>query len=350
MEKTPYHHVIKWERWISRTKNSVPGVIVALAFGAWGASQLDKSGTLREYDPIAQGNPDIDNEARIISWNMHNETESKIKSLKKIIKKEHPDAIALQEVNSSDAYKLHQTFNKWYIRYALADSRQEFQDGGYGNVLMTTQMPKEVKIKPIDGSSYVETAGNVIAGTVKDSSRFVTNIIKEDSAQACQENSQKASLSEETAACTEGKPIFSDAAAGWQEQRAAEALTIKIRVGDELEDMRIITGHISGNQSIHDKQLNEWMGFIKDNTKKESTTVVCGDFNTEPEKIIPKAAGELGYYIPTTDSTSSTHNATIDYCGFYNGKFEGLGKTQVLKKFKTDHHPIIGSIALNSSE
>lgn len=325
-------------------------VVGVMAISAWGAGHLDKSGTLREYGPQTEVRPVIDDNLVVASWNMHNETADKIKALRKLIKVEGPDVVALQEVNSEDAKELHEEFSSWHIEYALADSRQEFQDGGYGNLLMTRQIPKDVKIKPIDGTSPVQTAKGIITGTIKDTPGFVTHIMGEDKAEACQQNTQQSSEVESTILCGEKQPVFKDAIAGWQEQRAAEAITIKTQVDNKLQDARIITGHISGNHSVHDKQLQEWMGFIKDNTKEGRITVVCGDFNSPPEKIIQRAAKELGYYIPVTDSTSSTNEATIDYCGFYTGGLEGIGNTKVIKKQKTDHHPIIGSLVLTNDE
>jgi endonuclease/exonuclease/phosphatase family metal-dependent hydrolase len=278
--------------------------IAAMGAGAW--KYLDKSGGYEHFAPTVHKTIPIDNVERIISWNMEGHAAKRYKQIRTLAARYSADIIALQEVDTADANKLHRDLPAWHIVYALADQKQHLAQGGYGNMLLTRQAPTDIKTRSFDGTSLVDSAIGTLKGITADVASMDTS--------------------------------FTAAKDGWQERRVALAETTKILSGDQLVDIRAIDIHISGNSSVHDRQLSQSMDFIKDNIESGRPTVACGDFNAQPAEVT-SAFVNMKMVTPTKVGINNYYNG--DYCGYYMaGDKTTLAHVAVLNDFKTDHYPL----------
>jgi endonuclease/exonuclease/phosphatase family metal-dependent hydrolase len=300
--------------------------LVTAAGAAFAVIQpFDKTGKVSSYEPANPLPPNIDDTFRVASWNMHSDTTEHVGKIKEIIKEYDTDVMALQEVQPEEVQKLAGNFPRWHLSYVIADGRSKPAGGGnHANVLMTRQPPQDVKAVKIEGSGNVESVWERLEGFVIDAAS-ARDYVSGDPEQAENEEPDIESLKN-----TRNKV---------QEHRAALAVTIKAGKQDK-RDVRIITGHIAGLKTVHDGQREQLIKFIKDNDKDGRPTVFCGDLNASQREIIPKFARLGGFIVDRTSSTSDS-GKTLDYCAYNEAGFLGLGDTKVLKKYMTDHHPIV---------
>lgn len=286
---------------------AVGSVVVALAFGIW--KYLDQSGEIEGYTPDKPVPAAIDNELSVGSWNMRHETAERVGQIAKVIKHGKLDVMALQEVSGNDLDDLAERFPGWHVRSVVTDLAARPLEGGGHNVFMSRQSPKDVETRSLEGTSVLSSIAGVITGLGVDVANADTS--------------------------------FEETKSGRQEERAAIAMTIKVRQGEDLRELDIITSHISGEPRVHEDQREKLMDFIDDNRDKGRPAIFCGDLNSGPDEVIPDMA-ELGFITPQTGRTA-TGNKTIDYCSYYEADILGLGDVAVLPNPKTDHYPIIAS-------
>lgn len=281
---------------------------------------FDKTGKVGSYEPANPLPSDSDDILDVATWNMHSDTTDHLGDIEKIIKKENTDVMALQEVKPEQLRDLTSNFPRWYLSYVIADGRSKPAGGGnHANVIMTRQKPRDVEAAKIEGSGNIESAWERVEGFVIDAA---------SAREYVSEDSKKPDI--ESLKNTRDKV---------QEHRAALAVTIKVGNQDK-RDVRIITGHIAGHRSVHSGQFKQLIEIIKDNDKDDRPTVFCGDLNASQREVIPKFARLGGFIVDRTSSTSDS-GKTLDYCPYSEAGFLGLGNTKVLKKYKTDHHPIV---------
>jgi exonuclease III len=256
---------------------------------------------------------------RMCSLNMHDETATKLGMLANMIAKEDCDPIALQEVNKDDMDLLGSYFPEFNIVTVVADAiKQQANKGGYGNVLMTRQEPRDVKRLSIKGTPLDK-------GLMAAAGKILPNITTADA--------------------------WASAGTALQEDRGAVAMTIKEDNDGEEKDLRVITSHIAGYKindqpdfnlwKQHNEQFAELLAFIKDNTEEGRPTVFCGDLNASKEEVVP-AFANIGYVVPTdgVEETLVDTGRVIDYCAVYDAGVLGLGQVDVLKKYNTDHYAL----------
>ncbi len=303
-------------------------LIGAIGIGKAAWEVKDQSGEHTVYPPKQLGQVAVNNRLGLLSWNMHNETRWRIGEIEEIATQQELDVIALQEVNAKDAKRLQISTEGWYVTYAMADAKTNFQSGGFGNVIMTRQRPKDIQTRPIDGTSYIQSVLGTVEGLFVDVANAETSL--------------------------------ENAADGSQEDRVALAMTINSRDGDKDIETRFITAHIAsnrevgyiyGHQKIHKSQMSELKDFIKDNLRKGRPTFVCGDLNAPPEEVIPWFRS-MDFTVVRTDPTFAGGRQTLDYCA-YNPGAEGLltlENGRVMKNHITDHHPMIVNFSLDDQE
>jgi len=301
----------RYKRW---TRN------VALGFAALAATGvtyrlLDRSGQYEHFLPTINRPVEIDNVERIISWNVAGQAAERADQIRTLATGYgNADAIALQEVDTADAERLHRDFPAWHIIYALADQKQHITQGGYGNVLMTRQSPSDIKTRSLAGKSFINSAVGAVAGLPSDAANFDIS--------------------------------FTATKEGWQERRVALAESTEVISGDKLETIKIINTHISGSDSVHKHQLRDAMDFIKDNIQTDQPLVACGDFNAQlPE--ITSAFAKIGMVTPTKEGLNDDYNG--DFCGYYMANETTLPQVYVLGDFKTDHYPLEFTWSLDGS-
>jgi hypothetical protein len=266
--------------------------------GAW--DSLDGSGQYEHFYPSKQQVDPITNQVTILSENEHGIAAQKAPALRRAINRYHANYVLLQEVTTDDAAKLHRDFPSWHVLYVLADRREHYADGGYGNVMMSLQGPHQVTTKTIPGISETQTA---------------TRLLEAGPADAA-------------------SGAFSFTA--WQENRAAIAMTTQATYGDKTIDIRIIDGHISDKQVTHKQQLREFTSFIGHNTKPGRPTFVCADFNGRKHEI-HQALAKYGFVTPKKHSTRNTHNG--DFCAINTGGLAATMHVEMITDFHTDHYP-----------
>ncbi|HSW85454.1 MAG TPA: endonuclease/exonuclease/phosphatase family protein [Candidatus Saccharimonadales bacterium] len=276
-------------------------VIGASGFAAW--KLLNKSGEYQHFQPTVAEKAPVDNVERIISWNMEGQTDERIDQLHVLVK--NADVVMLQEVSTADAKILHKDFPAWHIVYALADQKQHWTQGGYGDVQMSRQDPKNIETRSIAGTSLTDTAVRTVAGLPSD----VVNL----------------------------NPNLDSTKAGWQEQRVVEAETTKVRNSGKLIDIRTINVHISGNNSVHTRQLDDAMDFVKGNWKSDEPMVVCGDFNGGAASITSDFV-DSRMVTPAKEGEFSGYNG--DFCAYNMAGHLSLARVKVSSEFFTDHYPL----------
>lgn len=284
-----------------------------LVLGAW--KSLERSGEYVRLGPKVNKPANIDNKLRIASWNMQGKASTRYDQIGKLVARKRLDAVALQEVTRNDAEVLSNKFKTWNLIFVLGDRKQHILEGGYGNVLMTRQAPRDIHSNSMPGSTFLATVAGGTAGLGLDA--------------------------------LTGNTRFKNTKDGLQESRAAVAATIKVKSGDGYRDVRLVTGHIAGvnknaGPEIHNEQFKDFMKFIGRNTSDNYPTVVCGDFNSDPDAVEPALAENRMITVPNQKATTLGGDV-FDYCGYHEASVLGLGDLEVLDSPVTDHRPIIAS-------
>jgi exonuclease III len=294
-------------------------------------NHIEESGKYHLYPATTQVSPPIDNTETIIDWNMHGQTRTRIKQIRNLARTYNADQITLQEVDTDDAALLHKRFPSWNVTYVLADTGQHLLQDGYGNVIMSRQKPEDIKAKSFPGTTFFQSLIRSFTGAVVDTGDLITGT---------------ASAAVDTVTTSHGAHIntsFQDLKDGRQERRAAVAITNQVMSYGQLEDIRVIDGHISGNSSVRVRQLGEFTRFIKDNDVSNRPTFVCADFNS-PYKDVEEALGKIDFTIAPKFGKFASFND--DYCAYSNNKGLDNARVNVLTKPKTDHYPLIASWVL----
>ncbi|MGI9027951.1 MAG: endonuclease/exonuclease/phosphatase family protein [Candidatus Saccharimonadales bacterium] len=312
-----FSHLSPAKRWLA-----VAGAMAATALGGVVYHEVgdyfDKSGIVTSSDPIDPQPADIDSIHAVGSWNMHNETAERLNEIKYFAASNQLDVVALQEVNAEDFDLLKTEFqDNWYLRYVLADTKQEVTSGGFGNVLMSRQQPKDVTTLSIEGDSFDDTLTTTVASASKD-------IVALDSS-------------------------FKNSREAMVENRAAIAFTVQAYDGNQLRDIRVMTAHIAGKRAVHGAQLQKIVEFVKENTKEDRPTVVCGDLNGIKRTVIP-AFAKIGFITPITGPTAVRQHKTLDYCSYSEAGVIGLPEVTISQKYTTDHHAIVARWTLYNTD
>ena len=274
---------------------------LALAAGTW--AYLDRSGEVDHFYPTETQPVQIDDVTRVATWNMHGQARTREDEIGSLARGK--DAVALQEVTHDDAVDLSRHFPAWHVVFALGDAKQHTLDGGYGNILMTRQAPRDIESKVLTGTTFLQSAANMFEG-------FWVDVAEADTS-------------------------LNNTKDGLQESRVALAETIKMESGGQDIDVRLITAHITGNQveNLHARQFKQLLGFIKGNMKRGRPTFVCGDFNSHPQEAVGLMA-QLGFSTNSTIDTSVEHK-TIDYCFSDGGEAIEGSRVRFLPDYVTDH-------------
>ncbi len=283
-------------------------LIGGLSIAAW--QLFDKSGDVEKIEPIHPKQQEIDETHRQLSWNMHNEAAKRWRQINTLIQEKDLDVAVLQEVSRKDFKKLASRLPDFYVTYAMADAKSKPDEGGYGNLIISKQKPRDVKGLSLTGSKFLSGVVHTVTGLTQDAAYANTKL--------------------------------SQTGKGFQADRSALAMTLSVRRGEELEDVRVITSHIAGDERVHDEQFSDLLDFVRKETAPNRPTVFCGDLNSTPENVIPNFA-ELGFITPETGGTwTGPSNRTIDYCAYKPNEVFGLGKVAILPE-KTDHYALLGT-------
>lgn len=258
-----------------------------------------------------------DGRFNILSWNMHNQTSKRRSQLKNLISRYSLDALNLQEVSATDKKKVVKSFPDWYVTYSVADKRTKAFSGGYGNVIMTRQKPRDIRSRSFKGTELANTLGRTMKGVATD-----------------------------TALATTGDADFSETRKrAYEENRSALSLTVSEKIGNSTQDIRLINTHLGVLSDINSLQFDSLLEFVADNDPKDIPAVICGDLNREPEDVVPSLAKEQ-FITPVTNNTAENNTKTLDYCSYSTDGYLGMGEVWALGSPKTDHSPLIGSWAL----
>lgn len=283
--------------------------IAALSFAAGLWKGIDRSGEYKYYQSTVQEFNLIDNELRVGSWNMHDETWARRDEIRKLMKQQRLDALLLQEVNASDAELLSTFFPDLDIVFGLADKKQQPLDGGYGNLLLSGQKMKAIYAKSLEGTGLLTSAARTLKGAFDDTAHADSSL--------------------------------SNTKAGLQESRQILAATIKVLTSEGYKDVRIVTSHISGSQIVHGSQFEGLLSFLKSDTSPGRLTVFCGDLNEEG--TVALKFGKIGFITPVLERATSSSKLKIDHCAYSAAGAVALGHTRVLGNYFTDHAAIIYS-------
>lgn len=288
---------------------AVGSMVAALAFGAW--KYLDKSGEVAGYTPDHPVPAAIDNELNICSWNMEHQTAERVDQIAKVISHGKLDVMALQEVSGDDLDDLQNRFEGWYINPVVTDLAARPLEGGGYNVLMSKQEPKNVQTKSLNGTSFKDTLVGVVTGLGADVANADTSL--------------------------------NNATDGRQEKRAAIAMTIKVRQGKQLRDVRVVTSHISGDDRVHEDQREDLIDLVKDTNLP---VIFAGDLNATPETIRNAFKDTDGnkendpeFRVAKTGATS-IDNRIIDYYIYNHPEALLRAYAKAMPNPKTDHYPI----------
>lgn len=272
------------------------GLGMAGLFGGW--KLFDHSGDYKVYQPTKAQFELIDNELAVGTWNAHNEAAKRRFQIRNLMERNNLDALAIQEVNAGDAKVLSQTLKGWYVTFGLGDAKQHPLEGGYGDVTITRQKPKNIQTRIIRGTGPLTSTINTVSNVSND---------------------------------------------GIQEDREATALTIKVLTNEGYRDVRIINSHIAGwnpiyKLDIHNRQFRELADFARSQIKENRPTVLMGDFNADNEEAL-RVVGDAGFQLPFNAASTSTGKfQVIDHIAYYPGGLLGYTHPEVLDQYKTDHY------------
>lgn len=296
------------------------GGIVVTGLGAIQYVFGDESGEVSSYSPATVQEKVIDNDVRVLSWNMYNRLGFKYKDLKQLIDEHNPDVVALQEVNVKDAESLEEHFNDWFIYFVMADKNTK---GGYGNVLMSQQEIENIDSLAMPGNSLKSKLQNIPVGLARD----ITNV----------------------------DPTFRQASDATQERRSAISGVVDVPTPEGLRKVRFVTSHLNGDPRVGPKtntrQFEEFTDWIFDGDRGNMATVGCADFNSGQERTAFTFA-EHGYIVPISGPTTVANNGqpgkAIDQCFYKPEETVRLSTVDVLKdpaegsnRPKSDHNPIL---------
>lgn len=303
-----------------RNAAAIGGVVLA-GFAAANYVLGDDSGEVRSYSPAHPREKVIDNDVRMLSWNVYNNLGSKYDDLKVLVDKHNPDIVGLQEVNARDAKGLERHFSDWFIQFVMADRNTK---GGYGNVLMSQQEIEDIDSLAMPGNSLESKAKSLPAGFVRD----IANL----------------------------DPSFRQTSDATQERRSAIGGTIEVPTPEGLRKVRFITSHLNGDPKIGPKtntrQFDEFTEWVLKGDRSNMATVGCVDFNSGQERTVFTFA-EHGYIVPITGPTTIPTNANqpgkaIDQCFYKPAETLRLSAVEVLKdpaegtnRSKSDHSPVL---------
>lgn len=287
---------------------AIGAAVISLGFAAY--QSYDKSGEVVSYGPIEKGAELIDNKFNILNWNMHNETSEKYDEIKEIVENYDVDVATLQEVSARDAKGLHRQFPTAQVKFAMADAKAKVLEGGFGNVIMSFQEQRDVSSVAIKGNSVSDAAVKTAGGLVIDAVNLDTSLQKTKDAT--------------------------------QEDRSALASTVRVQKANELQDVRVVTGHIgSPDPKLHDQQYAAFRSFVEKNIDDDQAVIMCADINKPPSIVVPDYLN-TGIYIHETKRPTSITGATIDHCGYRPGGVIDYGEVRVLPNH-TDHYALLGS-------
>ncbi len=290
--------------------------LAGLAVGGFvGYKHFERTGEVKSYQAKTPQPANIDNQVAIGSWNMHNEAAARVKQIRLLANKHRLDVMMMQEVNTEDVQMLRARFKTWNVAFVLADARQEFDSGGYGNVIMSRQKLESVSGLGINGDSVMDYATKTLAEGTIDMVNLDTSFPRSKEAP--------------------------------RENRAGLAATVRAYDGNQLRKIRAVTFHIGGQKDVNAPQLKTVFNWSKENTAKDQTTVACGDLNAGPDRVLVPFAG-YGFYTPQTGPTTKNNGAPIDYCAVNNGEVLGTPKVEVDRDFYTDHYAIVAKFALKN--
>lgn len=304
------------------TWRSVGTAAALLAVGTAVATyrQIERTASVVEVIPPPNGQvyleEAVSSNTRIMSFNTHGHAERIVGRYLRRAEKEHVTVALMQEVKPSD--KLSR--RNWYTVPVTAEP---LQHGGQGIAAMVYgQRPTDAKQVVFDGTDFVESAIGMLEGAIS--------------------------------------PIRSTSD-GWQEKRAVMAFTIKgkfynrLKKKFEVKDERIMNTQIAGaskkGQDPLRRQVNiaQFAGLLRvmaSNDKDGRPTIICGDLNTPPEKVITRFSN-LGFIVPGTRGTMVANETEInDYCGYKPEGLLGMARVRVVKmrhngKSESDHNAIL---------
>lgn len=305
-------------------KNKAPDMIKASVFSlrnvaaiaistalAWGAAWQYKevhSGERTSINPAHQTLDVTDQNIRVISWNVHDKASELSTEIADIVKEKAPDALLLQEVGADDLDDLHRALPSQYINYVNADVKDNLLSGGLGNAIITGQKLKSVRTTKIEGTSFVESLGGSILGLAGDVANADTTLDR--------------------------------AKDGTQANRAIIAGNIEYFDGRKNQTLRVVTGHLSGDKTVKDRQFDDFLDFLKEDTKKGRPTIACLDANRTSSQLIIQA-NDIGYLTGLVDGpTSEGKRSAIDHCVYSGVEKIGLDETSILHMRGSDHDAV----------
>lgn len=304
------HPAPETSHWLVLRKRAVMFGTAALASLGVAWKYMNQPENAEHFLPTVHRVATVDNIQKFGSWNMHGEAAERTQQIRQLARSQDLDALALQEVSQSDVAPIEQAMPEWHIVYKLADKKQHILEGGYGNMILTRQPPRDIQSRTFKGTSLGTTATRTVAGAGED--------------------------------LIDGNANLANTRNGLQENRAAVAETIRLYSSGKLIDVRLATAHLAGHLDphLHQRQLSGLLAFLKENTKPDRPTIFMGDLNAGSTEVIP-AFASIGFVSPDTGGTSVTSGRTIDHVAYYVSDGLGLAKVSVLKNPKTDHYPLV---------
>jgi exonuclease III len=269
----------------------------------------DDNGETIEYPATVSEHPKIDSELVIASYNAEGIAAEEHKRIERLFKEEHVDALAMQEVTANDASILHAYLPDKNIVVVKASGTQHAFDGGYVDLWITNQPPKNIEAKSIQGTGYFET---LFRGA---------GLVGQDVASAATLHQDGLSLNNTSEALEEG--------------RAALKIEIPVLYKDKLVDVVLITGHIAGRKSYdyktHDRQYGEYRQYAAENVKKGRPIFEVGDENELNDKAREMWTEQTSPAFSTTDvdpnsPPTSDGGKAIDRAAY---RTEGIFETPV---------------------
>lgn len=269
--------------------------------GMWQNSQQD-SGRYVLNLARPRSNPAMVDGFRVINWNTESEDTDPTDDLR-TLRRYRPDFVMGQEVVGPEAAKMRHLYQGYSQVFGIG--KRTLNGKAFGNVLLSREIPKNIHSRSIDGTSLMQTEFRTGVGFLKDAGGMLANAV----IQVGQHDP-----SEMLAPTASLNMSFDNTKNGLQESR--NIVEASFTAKDGLYNIPVImaTTHITGEADLKGRQLGSVLHFMADYVKLGQITVICGDFNTTPERPIAQAMAKDGFITPRKAGIYSYING--DYCSY----------------------------------
>lgn len=312
--------------------SSMLGMLIGAGVAIVGtaANQYQDEGSYECFLPDSLSRKQFQFDQRGITWNTAGQAMDRSGDILKFMD-EGGSVAMLQEVPKADFtgyVRLMKTRAKQYaVCYVQADSKANFLDGGFGNMIIVDQIPKDVEAYRMKGRSLGGIAMKALSGVMVDAKSAFT-------------------LELSSAGIFMGLDLsMNNTKRAHEESRALLAFTLKMRgIDGQVREARYLTGHLPGYDPYLSTQRARLIKIASKNIRGTRPLVLAIDANTDPEVFVPEI-DKIGMTTTLTRPTSMD-GRVIDYVAYTPNP--QLGFVQIQREpFATDHHMVSFSFRTN---